>query len=51
VNYAAAYSLYATRVSRYAVSWEFSGNNFDVLVQYEFENQILDALGYDMTWR
>ena len=51
VNYAAAYSLYSTRVSRYAASWEFSGNNFDVLVQYEFENQILDALGYDMTWR
>ena len=51
VNYAAAYSLYSTRVSRYAASWEFSDNNFDVLVQYEFENQILDALGYDMTWR
>ena len=51
VNYAAAYSLHSTRVSRYAASWEFLGNNFDVLVQYEFENQILDALGYDMTWR
>jgi hypothetical protein len=51
VNYAAAYSLYSKPVSRYAASWEFSGNNFDVLVQYEFENQILDELGYDMTWR
>jgi len=51
VNYAPAYSLYSQPVSRYAASWEFSGNNFDVLVEYEFENQILNALGYDMQWR
>ena len=51
VNYAAAYSLYAQNVSRYAVSWEFAGNNFNALVQYEFENHILQALGYDMRWR
>ncbi len=51
VAYAAAYSLYARPVSRYAASWEFSGNNFDLLVKYEFENQILKALGYDMQWR
>jgi hypothetical protein len=51
VNYAAAYSLYAQNVSRYAASWEFAGNNFDALVQYEFENHILQALGYDMRWR
>ncbi|SRR6266851_514180 len=51
VAYAAAYSLYAQPVSRYAASWEFSGNNFDLLVKYEFENQILKALGYDMQWR
>ena len=51
VSYAPAYSLYAQPVSRYAASWEFSGNNFDLLVQYEFENQILHALGYDMRWR
>jgi len=36
---------------RYAASWEFSGNNFDVLVEYEFENQILNALRYDLKWR
>lgn len=36
-NYAAAYSLYSTRGSRYAASWEFSGNNFDVLVQYSLK--------------
>jgi hypothetical protein len=51
VSYAAAYSLYSQNVSRYAASWEFLGNNFDALVQYEFENHILQGLGYDMTWR
>ena len=51
VQYAAAYSLYAPNVSRYAGSWEFAGNNFDTLVQYEFENQILEQLGYDLRWR
>jgi hypothetical protein len=51
VNYAPAYSLYAHHVSRYAASWEFSGNNFAVLVEYEFENHILNALGYDMRRR
>ena len=51
VSYAAAYSLYAPSTSRYAASWEFAGNNFDALMQYEFENHILQALGYDMRWR
>jgi hypothetical protein len=51
VHYAPAYSLYSPPVSRYAASWEVSGNNFDFMVQYEFENQILKALGYDMSWR
>ncbi|HEX3103378.1 MAG TPA: hypothetical protein VHQ22_02940 [Terriglobales bacterium] len=51
VSYAAAYSLYSRPASHYAASWEFAGNNFDALVQYEFENQILKTLGYDMTWR
>lgn len=51
VSYAAAYSLYGQNVSRYASSWEFAGNNFDALVQYEFENHILQGLGYDMRWR
>jgi hypothetical protein len=35
----------------YAVSWEFAGNNFSTIVQYEFENQILHTLGYNMSWR
>lgn len=51
VSYAAAYSLYTQNTSRYAASWEFAGNNFDALVQYEFENHILQAFGYDMRWR
>jgi hypothetical protein len=51
VHYAAAYSTYGPNSSRYAASWEFAGNNFDVLVQYEFENHILEQLGYGMTWR
>lgn len=51
VRFTPAYSLYAPAASRYAASWEFSGNNFDFLLQYEFENQTLKALGYDMSWR
>ena len=51
VSYAAAYSVYLRPATHYAASWEFAGNNFDVLVQYEFENQILRALGYDVKWR
>jgi hypothetical protein len=51
VHYAPAYSLYAQPTSRYAASWESSESNFDFLVQYEFENQILNALGYNVQWR
>ncbi len=51
VEYAPAYSFYQPPVTKYAASWEFDGNDFDQLLQYEFENQILSALGYDMTWR
>lgn len=51
VNYAPAYSLYRVPFTRYAASWESSESNFDALVQYEFENHILHALSYDLTWR
>jgi hypothetical protein len=51
VRYAAAYSFYQHPLTRYATSWEFNGDNFNVLLQYEFENQILSSLGYDMKWR
>jgi hypothetical protein len=51
VRYSTAYSFYQPELTKYASSWEFSGNNFDVILEYEFENHILNVLGYDMTWR
>jgi len=51
VDYAAAYSLFQEPVTRYAAPWETSESNFEYLLTYEFENQILNALGYDMRWR
>ncbi len=51
VGYAAAYSQYDPARVRYAASWEASESNFDYLLEYEFENQILHALGYDLRWR
>jgi hypothetical protein len=51
VHYAPAYSLYRQRSTRYAASWENSETDFHYLLQYEFENQILNTLGYDMRWR
>jgi hypothetical protein len=51
VQYAPAYSQYQPASVHYAASWEFSGNNFATLLEYEFENQILFVLGYDLTWR
>jgi hypothetical protein len=50
VRYTTAYSRYSPELTRYAASWEWTPN-FAPLLQYEFENQILFALGYDMTWR
>jgi len=50
VEYATAYSRYAPESTRYAASWEQTPS-FNILLEYEFENQILFALGYDMTWR
>jgi hypothetical protein len=51
VRYSTAYSFYQPELTKYAASWEFDGSNFDVILEYEFENHILSALGYDMTWR
>jgi hypothetical protein len=51
VRYAAAYSFYQPELTRYAASWEFAGDNFNVILEYEFENHILNALGYNMEWR
>jgi hypothetical protein len=51
VKYAAAYSRYKQPVTKYAESWDDQSNNFELILQYEFENQILFALNYDMKWR
>jgi hypothetical protein len=51
VRYSTAYSFYQPELTKYTSSWEFSGNNFDVILEYEFENHILNVLGYDMKWR
>ena len=51
VSFAAAYSLYRPPVTRYAASWESVERDFDTILEYEFENQILFALGYDLRWR
>jgi hypothetical protein len=51
VRYSMAYSFYQPQLTKYAASWEFAGDNFSVILEYEFENHILSALGYDTTWR
>ena len=51
VRYSTAYSFYQPQLTKYAASWEFKGDNFNVILEYEFENHILSALGYNMTWR
>ena len=51
LRYAAAYSSYQPRLTKYAASWELQDDNFGIVLEYEFENQILTELGYDMKWR
>jgi hypothetical protein len=51
VGYAPAYSVYQNPTTRYAASWEAQPDNFSAILQYEFENHILNALGYDTKWR
>lgn len=51
VRYAAAYSFYRLDLTRYAASWENQGDSFSFVLEYEFENQILAALGYSLRWR
>ena len=50
VGYTTAYSRYSPESTRYAASWEET-SSFNPLLEYEFENQILFALGYDVAWR
>jgi hypothetical protein len=51
VHYTAAYSRYQHPLVHYAASWEFQDDNFSSILEYEFESQILYALGYDVKWR
>jgi hypothetical protein len=51
VRYSTAYSSYDPALTNYAASWEFEADNFSVILEYEFENHILRALGYNMKWR
>jgi hypothetical protein len=51
VRYAAAYSLYSRDLTQYAASWEEQEGSFTFVLEYEFENQILAALGYSLRWR
>jgi hypothetical protein len=51
VRYTTAYSRYDPAAVKYAASWETSDLNFRDILEYEFENHILFALGYDLTWR
>ena len=50
-RYATAYSRYQPELVHYAASWESRESDFRTLLEYEFENQILFALGYDTRWR
>ena len=51
VRYAAAYSFYSRDLTQYASSWEEQEGSFTLVLEYEFENQILAALGYSLRWR
>ena len=51
VRYAAAYSFYGRDLTRYAASWEDRDESFSFVLEYEFENQIMAALGYSLKWR
>jgi hypothetical protein len=51
VRFTTAYSRYDPAATNYAASWESSESNFHDILEYEFENQILFTLGYNMTWR
>ena len=51
VRFAAAYSWYQRHTTHYAASWERQGDNFSLILEYEFENHILAALGYSLKWR
>jgi len=47
--------FYSRDLTRYAASWERQGDeqgdSFSFVLEHEFENQILAALGYSLRWR
>jgi hypothetical protein len=43
--------FYSRDLTRYAASWEEQGDSFSFVLEHEFENQILAALGYSLRWR
>jgi hypothetical protein len=51
VRYAVAYSFYNRDLTHYAASWEEQGDSSSFVLEHEFENQILAALGYSLRWR
>jgi hypothetical protein len=51
VRFAAAYSFYRRDFTHYAASWEYKGDSFTFVLEYEFENQILAGLGYSLRSR
>ena len=51
VRFAPAFSVFEKPGTKYAASWEAEEGNFSLILQYEFENHILKALGYDTRWR
>jgi hypothetical protein len=52
VRFAVAYSRYSpVHLVAYAKSWDSDAQNFSPILEYEFENQIMYSLGYDMRWR
>jgi hypothetical protein len=52
VRFAVAYSRYTpVRLVAYANSWDADIQNFPAILEYEFENQIMYSLGYNMKWR
>jgi hypothetical protein len=48
---AVAFSSPAKRRTHVAASWEHSEPDWDYIVVWEFETQILYGLGYDISWR
>lgn len=49
--YAPACTDTSRYLTQFAASWEADEPNFEFIVEFEMENHILSALGYDLEWR